>query len=125
MKNKIKTIFLSFSIICLLTANIVVMNKDDKSKTIITLNTLLNQAFAQTEDPPADCQPACAPGFKCVNGVCVQLEASTRTSCTAYVWCWSQLKYVPTPGHQITCPSNPGGITNCMGTACEPDVDPC
>jgi hypothetical protein len=122
MKIKIKTIILSLSMICLLTANIVVMNKDNNSKISITLNTLVKQAFADPED---DCQPACSPGFQCVNGVCVQLEAPIRTSCTALVWCWLKFNWIETPGHQTTCPPNPGGIPNCLGTPCLMDFDPC
>ncbi|MFW6275279.1 MAG: hypothetical protein ACOC2M_01440 [bacterium] len=124
--KKITRIILATFITAFIAINTIVAVGDLNPKASFSLNSLTNLAFAGSEDPPGDdCQPACGPGFACVNGVCVQLEAATRTSCTVTVWCWLKFKYVTAPGHQTTCPGNPGGITNCMGTACEPDVDPC
>ncbi len=122
--KKIKSIVVGIFVIAFLAINALVVFGDanSNSNSNLSLRSLMNLSVANAED---DCQPACGPGFACINGVCVQREAAVRTSCTVSVFCWLQLKWVSAPGHQTTCPNNSEGITNCMGSACEADVDPC
>lgn len=119
--KKIKIIIASLFVIGLLSANFVIVSIDKDSNENLSLTSLLNKALADDpEDPPDPCG-GCPSGFKCEDGICVQLEQPTQTSCEA--WCWK--KFMNVPGHQITCPRNSGGVTNCSGSACTPDPGTC
>ena len=73
-----------------------------------------------------DCNNACSPGQKCVNGVCVWLEKASYGPCTAKVTCY--FVGIPfeynVPGHGYHCQKHPLGATSCTVT-CEPDTHPC
>ena len=88
----------------------------------ITLGNLISFNNTASAEEVA-CQPPCSPGFGCVNGVCCELEATTRVACVITEICWTCW---PTfskdyPGHETNCPPDPGGITNCRGIACTKD----
>ena len=81
---KIKKIIFNVGIFAVLLINISVVSSKIGTESNLSLNSLFNLSIANAEN--GDCQPPCAPGYGCVNGVCVQREAATRTACTTYVF---------------------------------------
>ena len=82
--------------------------------------------LAQTSSSSiSDSCNGCPPGFACVDGVCVQKEKATRTSCNTSEYCGIFVGYKPCPGHQQSCNVDSTGVTNCSGYACRCDQSPC
>lgn len=122
-KKRKQNFIVAVASIFILFANAIIIGNDMNDNSF-SLSELIqvNKAFAED-----NCQPTCSPGYGCVGGVCVQLEAAVRSTCTIEQYCWLSFQYKTCNGHQTGCTPNPGGITNCSAVdcACDDGGEPC